>query len=555
MNIKTWYGTSVKIPTFDSYQFNSFAASCIGLVRSVLQRKLERDIFVSFCNIETAAVNRDKGIIYISEKFLAGIFGKKVAASAEKTLSIILGITVHEAGHLAYSPPNLEPFVDYIRNHTTCLFHEGVALGISNTLEDIFIEHQIHQNVPVVSWMVDAMNDIMMNEKEHEEIVKESRYMEEPPVLLQDVIPIMNLILQAKIYATVDSTPYLTVLFNEVKKVKDLVRIEDRFKLCLRIYDSIMCNVVREEKTSFKTVLDAIIGFTAGGGEEVKVPASNINRLLEELKDAIVELDKSEEGETLLIVEQFMPLGTATIEIDKRYLELAQFARQRTAVNKPYGLNQRRGHTIRNLYRIATDQKIFSEIVEMDHFTPMQVIILVDCSGSMCADSGGKTRLQRAMEAAAGATYGLMEGNCEVAVYGHSADILTSGDVHIYKFKEFCEPVSALLHRFPDVDNLCRENRDGNALQAVAEKFRGRKRKLLIVISDGIPQAAAYYGPKANQHCWRMVNKIRKKGITVLSISITSSAAAGNDFIYGAENNVFNEDPNCIEQIVRKLLE
>jgi nitric oxide reductase activation protein len=228
-------------------------------------------------------------------------------------------------------------------------------------------------------------------------------------------------------------------------------------------------------------------------------------------------------------------------------------------------LDTNRGHAIRKLHRIATDQKIFAERVEFQSYSPQQVIILVDYSGSMQAPvswssyGGWESRLEKAIQAAAGAALGLVEGRCEVAVYGHTADWPYSHCVTIYQFKSFRDPVENLAFRLDPNDDvsgsLTHENRDGYALEYIAKKFQGPKRKRLIHISDGAPAARNYSGLAANQHCKSVVDAVRAKGIEVTSISITEEARKANDFIYGKNNNIYNQDPNVVELVIRSMYE
>jgi nitric oxide reductase activation protein len=131
------------------------------------------------------------------------------------------------------------------------------------------------------------------------------------------------------------------------------------------------------------------------------------------------------------------------------------------------------------------------------------------------------------------------------------------GEVAIYKFKEFNEPVSVLPIRLGSLRNtaMLNENKDGYAIRYIAKKFNTTtKKRLLIVISDGKPAAPGYYGGEAQDHTKEEVDKVKQKGIDVLSISITEQAREANEYIYGEGNNVFNEDVNVIEGIVRGLL-
>jgi nitric oxide reductase activation protein len=199
--------------------------------------------------------------------------------------------------------------------------------------------------------------------------------------------------------------------------------------------------------------------------------------------------------------------------------------------------------------------------LSMRNYKPMQVVILVDCSGSMDTEVDGtyKQRYELAREAALGAAYGLVHAHCDVAVYGHTAETLGNTEVSIFRFKGFKEPITVLSPRLGGIyatSDIMNQNRDGYAVSYVSKKLADkRKRRLLIVISDGQPLASyGYSGTAAIAHSKSVVDGVRKQGIDVLSISITENARRANDVIYGAKNNVFNEDPNVIEGIVKALV-
>jgi hypothetical protein len=352
-----------------------------------------------------------------------------------------------------------------------------------------------------------------------------------------------------------------------------LTHFPDRQHLTLSIYNKVMCNLKEEEQEGEGQVaLDDVggkaEGFVKKDAEEVKAEShyvKNLNRQIEMLENDKVTLiedfsDDSSITPTTVYIERVLSPGPA-VQMDARYQRLAEIGRQHATVNRPYGEQRVRGSNIRALHRIATDQKIFAEPLSMRNYKPMQVVILVDCSGSMDTgvDGTGKLRYELAREAALGAAYGLVHAHCDVAVYGHTAETLSGTEVSIFRFKGFKEPITVLSPRLGGIhvtSDIMNQNRDGYAISYVSKKLADkRKRRLLIVISDGQPLASyGYSGTAAVQHSKNVVDGVRKQGIDVLSISITENARRANDTIYGAKNNVFNKDPNVIEDIVRALV-
>jgi nitric oxide reductase NorD protein len=186
----------------------------------------------------------------------------------------------------------------------------------------------------------------------------------------------------------------------------------------------------------------------------------------------------------------------------------------------------------------------------------MQVIILVDCSGSMSAAMNGiKKNVEIAFEAAVGAAYGLTAGRSEVAIYGHTGEI-DGHNVIIYNVKSFTDPISSVAAKAgAALQERMSQNLDGFAIQYVAKKFTSlSKRRVMIVISDGAPLSSNYSGASAIKHSQEVVNGVRKSGVSVYSISINSMAARINNVIYGKENNIVNDDPNVIGELTKSLM-
>jgi cobalamin biosynthesis protein CobT len=312
-------------------------------------------------------------------------------------------------------------------------------------------------------------------------------------------------------------------------------------------------------------------GLTSGGESTVKrngPPSPGIERSIEDAFDKMKQcvITRNDEQDTSsprmgVYVERTIEPAASSVSLDSRYLRLAELGRQQATVNRPYGLDRTRGHDMRRLWRIATDSKIFAERVPMKDYKPFEVVILLDTSGSMLGPLtflSSESRSLVASQAVYGAAHGLAEARCQVAVYAHTASKLGLDEVNIYTLKTFNEPTTLLGHRLEELHDkyeYAGDNRDGFAITYVARKFRtASRRRILIVVSDGYPNAAYYKGEVGIYHTEQAVAAVRRQGIEVLSISIAQDAAKANDRIYGKENNVFNTDPNVIESIVRRYI-
>lgn len=569
MSLRKWYGSSVRIPGFKSWNFAPFVGSSMGIVRSIVQQYIGDAIRVHFVYGGTAAADQENKLILINEAYLSGEI-KGLSLTSDTTITILLGLIVHESAHFAYSPKTLTTFAEYIKKHTKCVFNYTVAATLGNIIEDVYIEAEVDRAVPSLTWMLDNSNAVFFDQFSMESVLSEAAGIEVAPTEIKGVAPVLNVLIYAKTREKVETTPYISDLFSMVRSATEPCTIEDRLHLVLQVYEELMKNVQDNADESEEQELGESKGRSEGfnpsherGKERVAESGSrvaeSVERVARRLEDSKVTMTAEEgafDNATSLFIEKPLPLGSP-LQMDERYARLAEIGRQRAVVNRPYGMDMNRGNNIRKLYRIATDQKIFAQPVSMNNYKPMQVIVLVDCSGSMTATERGGTRLHKALRAALGAAYGLVEARCEVAVYGHTGDVFAGSEVLIYKGKEFNEPVSNLAARLGWLkDNEeTQQNRDGYAIRFIAKKFGGANRKrLLIVISDGEPAATHYHGIPAEEHTKGAVDEVRASGVDVLSISITAEANRANNSIYGRQYNVYNESPDVIKDIVQGLI-
>lgn len=593
MSLHKWYGSSVRIPRLGTAFFAHFVVSSLGLTNSILERFMRQEVRVKFARMSKSAsayADQENNLIMVNQDFLEGVFPQASSNNSSQVITIILGIEVHETGHFAFSPKDLQEYIDFIDAGKTTPYHEETAKVISNVIEDLYIEAELDRCVPSLTWMVEQMNEFFFSDDIAAKTIEQVTYLDSAPATMIEVLNLLNLLVLTKSQREFALNPFLTSLVEGIRSAKEMTSYEDRKVLALSIYDTVMANVSNEEmekcnseSAAMKKLLDEVMEFMKGltashedrdedmkrkivKGEFTVLHESGVCRAVtdyqEKTKDAVFTVTEEQEWTssssawvpTTLFVEEIMKPDTEEMEVDARYHDLAQIARQRATVNKPYGEDRNRGTHLRKLYRIATDQKIFAEQIAMRHYKPMQVCILVDCSGSM--GSGYGSRLYEACSAALGAAMGLSAGHCDVAVYGHTAEILGGSDVTICRAKSFNESLSLLSQRMSSMSKtMTLQNRDGFAIQYVAEKLTDkRKRRVLVVISDGAPYAHFGYESDGIRHTKNAVENVRSKGIDVFSISITSGAASTNAHIYGKAWNVCNDDPHVIADLMSKLL-
>jgi len=603
MTLKQWY-KGISVPNVSSSQYTQFISSCVGIVNKIVERELERKITVKFGDCPTAYADQAKAEIFISQKFAKGDFREAsggIFDTSEEIVPQILGIIVHEAAHFAYSPKDLKVFVTKVAEILGEKVNEAAVMQLGNVVEDIFIEYEVSNRIPQVTWMLDSLNDIMFSDEDYSKACSIIASQVAKPESGKELAATIGFLIFAKTKRQVSVNPYIDNLYRIAQSSREAKTIEERMAIVAELYTLVMPKVKEIEDDDGE---DKALGDSKGSGGQGSSESSETDtespgdKLDKEATDAI---DSSPGGPTASLgkpsertgdyvdydirsmndlieagLEELQQDGdwyrggnytmnrmTPTmhrreLEIDSRYARLAQVGRQAVTQNKPYGLDQRRGHSIRKLHRIATDGRIFAESVPSKTYKPMEVIILVDCSGSMSQHNN----ITKAGQAVIGAAAGLKEARCEVKIVGHTADF-NSIDLTLYDIKDWNDPISVANKRMNTLATYSKkfklyQNRDHLAVKETAKDFRAsnaQRRRLMIVISDGEPCANGdYFGTSAKVATQKAVNNVRKQGIDVISISITENAMSSNDLIYGKKYNVCNEDPNVIEEVVSKLV-
>ena len=155
----------------------------------------------------------------------------------------------------------------------------------------------------------------------------------------------------------------------------------------------------------------------------------------------------------------------------------------------------------------------------------LEVVVLLDCSGSMC---GNKIRKQKIVSCALVDAFSRFK-EVSLKVYGHtstSREPLKILDLNAPKGKN-------ILNQCFAQEASC-NNADGYAIYWASKQFtQGQHEKLLITMSDGYPSAESYGGEPARQHVREVVSKIKSKKIHVLAVAIDNFDQSGlyEDFI------------------------
>lgn len=215
-----------------------------------------------------------------------------------------------------------------------------------------------------------------------------------------------------------------------------------------------------------------------------------------------------------------------------RYLEIEKESRQtakRLIKLAEDILQQREGDILKSLYlgkRLSRgelyrrDGKIFEKKLLPDEGPSLAFAVLVDVSGSM----EGK-RIENARKAALALYWFCEELNIPVLVYGHSTHntyrFSTGEVVDLCSYAEFDAIDGNDALRIAGMETIdC--NRDGAALRYVGERLLKRDEdvKILVLISDGQPNANGYAGELARKDLVETKHNLEKRGIHLFAAAI-----------------------------------
>ena len=207
--------------------------------------------------------------------------------------------------------------------------------------------------------------------------------------------------------------------------------------------------------------------------------------------------------------EELLPVSK---RIQKRLLDILEEQRRGS---KMTGLYAGRRFDPRSFQR--TDGRHMYSRKAPENVPDMAVCLLVDESGSM---GGGN------IEAARATAY-IVHDFClgldiPVAIYGHT-ERFRDGVVELRSYAEFDSVDGKDKERILGL--AARENnRDGYAIRFCQKRLASRQEevKLLLIVSDGAPEASGYYGSEANQDVRDAVAAAIKSGQLVITAGIGS---------------------------------
>lgn len=219
------------------------------------------------------------------------------------------------------------------------------------------------------------------------------------------------------------------------------------------------------------------------------------------------------------------------------------------------GLNRGRLHS-GSLWKLAVpDPGVFCKQHIPGDIPELAVYILVDLSGSMTVyESDYRTRVDHAKDAACVLSETCRELNIVHAITGFK-EVPSSTTVLHYPAVTFEDADSSKIPNLKAEGN----NRDGYSIRVATNELalRPEPRKILFVLSDGLPAATGYGYNRAFQDVRNAVLEARKKGIRTISLRFGETSYE-SEFKFMYDTPVFVHDtamlPKTLGSVFKRVL-
>jgi hypothetical protein len=463
---------------------------------------------------------------------------------ASLILGVLNGLAIHEAGHSIFSDG---------------LLHHGAQVTDGmQIVEDWFLEMALRHHFPVYTDFMDALDEVFFpSDQDDYSQVSTKNF----AVLLKHHVHVEK----ARVSALEPTQAAVLALFNE---------FEAEFEAAVFAGKAGIPDLVRE---SFGARLQALFDKSAGrdgdSGGRGSDWSSALNDLLKEILGIYggvcqsVHDRVSESGDSSKLDSEAFSLelgtllnnpGLATIELTKEYpterqedltadvnesfVNFASLLRKEATITgaskAPTFSGRMNSH---RLSRAVIDGRIFTprEGVVQDRRIGVDlpnVGVLLDVSGSteyifkhLLAITKG---LIISFEGA-GVRYYVSAHGEEVSLYPRYSRVvmmpITEPFTQHQNVRKVCDRISSLRKRGPQNGNA-----DHVALKLMSAAFPKMGRRIILVISDGLP-SVSLGRESPTEELANTINQLRKSGFTIGAITYGASAARSNSALYGRE--------------------
>lgn len=475
-------------------------------------------------------------------------------------VSIYNGFSVHEGLHVSIFNQQGKKPIDYLISDYLSdkykgehkFIHHNLFMGCLNLIEDLYVSIYGEQNYPHLMPFLEMLEDITTNE-----------------TLLDD----LHTSVLSKLYVWRNTKSRGNPAFGDLVKYVEILEkvvyensLGKRFDIAYSLYELLEKNddfqpndqklqnsfyVVAENKKALQSELDLDLYKLDKKIEKIAAESGAKNLIVSD------EVGNDFELEKINTVYQYVDdVGkyhhasslSVKFETTDKWETLTRNLLIQDLEQLKYNLPKKTGVELLpdELYRLGTDSKVFGQrsAFKRKRIKP-QVMLLIDHSGSMGDLS--ETVVKETYNLAST----LLKLRFQVLIYAHTTD---GTDCLVIGVFDSQKP----LGKFSLKDALSslllikkRNNDDGLAIRYANTRFLNNNQpKILVVLSDGLPQGIDYEGERACSHTQQEIVKARLSGTKVFSVSLVEGVERANDVIYGESYNISGEN---VESQLHKL--
>ena len=546
--VKAWYRDDL-IPRFGTPQFARFAGRSSGFSELISGRPTR----VQVGKIDTAcAEHGDPCIVHMPTWYLTpAVFDlfetPPVSHLGQIAMGIFNGTLIHESNHLQWSPPTIRDIMEYCTlGNFDDLTDKNLARMLVNIVEDIYIDARFIRE-DFAGFFILFKNQALFDKKPE---------------------GIRNSIISAKRV----EWRYDDELWTDFPQVQELLQeaefayeTEERANIAWQIYHLIFEEAQEDQNEPQFGGGDGDGDFDAPftaveGSDDVELTMSH--KAMLKVED---NFNRAEQGESDNAIDWevlFVDIDDWSASTDKpansKFDDFGRNLRAQTQQQFLHGRPEDKGKLARRqLHRYGTDGKIFHKRTQLQAKKPMEVILLLDLSGSTgwhyTMDGESLHLYDHILRAAKGAYTSLWRAGIPCQVFAHTSEEGPRDRPTIYTIatrrgqeENFNKAYSIRLQN----------NYDGVAIRETSAFFKNpRATRHLIVWSDGEPAGyGEYSGPDAVRLTKEEVAWVRNQGISVHSVSLVKEVVSACDEIYGVASNV-DASLNLADEIKTKIVD
>lgn len=512
--VQQWY--SGRIPTYYSPDFPRFVASGIHWAKFLTGQDVE--VLLVSQSDGSAGHSRIHIPRWLFDPLLWLDYSRDYMGTEpihELMVALFDGYLVHESGHILYSAADKNAALREIVYTGT---PNPVLYQCINIVEDLYLEYKLER----YNCFLDPMNTFLYG-----------------PESLDLWVEKNNLSALLDCYKHAPNRSH--VVWQDYRvDLLDQARVEDsrkeRTRLAVEFYESLRQDHEDEIKNwpspgqqpEGKSGFDALV---KQPNDHLSNEALDlIDTVMQHMSDSITSIPEAKLED--IYKTSWIKRSTQTCSTDESFQQFGRILKLLKQNLPVPSIPERRGSRLMplKLARINTDGHIFKQWTEDKTDAEVEVVVLIDASGSM------GSMFVRVLRAAKGIFMSTWQARIKAHVLAHTAGETTQATlIHIISTGNY-----DVDQRFNRAANIrLYENIDGAALLGAAKMFSRRpSRKVLIHMSDGLPSGAGYRGESAIQHTTQVIRSLRRQGIIVLSISLTRDVVEANNRIYGKEFNI-----------------